>query len=81
MDWTQRISLAGYTTATFYFFYRINEKSIDKIETGMDRLEQRFEERLERNEANWREIFMYMRGCIYDSKTTNAKIDQVLSKK
>lgn len=32
MDWTQLISLAGYTTAVCYFFYRLNEKSIEKNE-------------------------------------------------
>ena len=81
MDWTQLISLAGYTTATCYFFYRLNEKSIDKIETGMDRIEQRFEERRDKNETHWREMFMYMSGRIDGSKETDTKSDQVLSKK
>jgi hypothetical protein len=46
MDWTQLMTLAGYTTGVCYFFYRLNEKSIEK------------------NEAHWREMFMYMSGRI-----------------
>lgn len=48
MDWTQLISLAGYTTAVCYFFYRFNEKSIEKLEKSM-----------EKNEAHWREMFTH----------------------
>lgn len=49
MDWTQLISLAGYTTAVCYFFYRLNEKSIEKLEKS-----------IEKNETHWREMFMHM---------------------
>ena len=69
MDWTQLISLAGYTTATCYFFYRLNEKSIDKIET-------RFEERMDKNETHWREMFMYMSNRMDGSKTSDKTSDQ-----
>jgi hypothetical protein len=59
MDWTQLISLAGYTTAICYFFYKLNEKSIEK------------------NEAHWREMFMYMSGRIDRSKETDTKTDNL----
>ena len=53
MEWTQLISLAGYTTAVCYFFYRLNEKSIDKLEKS-----------IENNESHWREMFMHMNARI-----------------
>jgi hypothetical protein len=54
IDWIQIITafltLGLYTTAVCYFFYRLNEKSIEK------------------NEAHWREMFMYMSGRIDNNK-------------
>jgi len=46
---TAFLTLGLYTTIVCYFFYRLNEKSIDKLE-----------ERMDKNEAHWREMFMYM---------------------
>ena len=76
MDWAQLITLAGYTTATCYFFYRLNEKSIDKIENGIDKLETRFEERMDKNETHWREMFMYMSGRFDRSKESMTKTNK-----
>lgn len=74
MEWIQTITLGvtliAYMTGVCVFFYHLNEKNINKTE-----------DRLERNETHWREMFMYMSGRIDGSKETNAKIDQVLSKK
>ena len=73
MEWIQTITLGvtliAYMTGVCVFFYHLNEKNINKTE-----------DRLERNETHWREMFMYMSGRIDGSKETNAKIDQVLSK-
>jgi len=64
MDWTQIIALvssfltlAVYTTLVCYFFYRLNEKSIDRIE-----------KRFDTNEQHWRELFAYMNGRIDNIK-------------
>ena len=46
---TAFLTLGLYTTIVCYFFYRLNEKSIDKLE-----------ERMDKNEGHWREMFMYM---------------------
>ena len=74
MEWIQTITLGvtliAYMTGVCVFFYHLNEKNINKTE-----------DRLERNETHWREMFMYMSGRIDGSKETNAKSDQVLSKK
>ena len=74
MEWIQTITLGvtliAYMTGVCVFFYHLNEKNINKTE-----------DRLERNETHGREMFMYMSGRIDGSKETNAKIDQVLSKK
>ena len=74
MEWIQTITLGvtliAYMTGVCVYFYQLNEKNINKTE-----------DRLERNETHWREMFMYMSGRIDGSKETNAKIDQVLSKK
>ncbi len=60
MDWSHLIRLEDHTTATCYFFDRLNKKSIDTIEAGMDRGEKRFEERMDKNEAYGREMFRDM---------------------
>ena len=74
MEWIQTITLGvtliAYMTGVCVFFYHLNEKNINKTE-----------DRLERNETHWREMFMYMSGRIDGSKETNAKSDQVISKK
>ena len=67
MDWTQTIALGGtliaYMTGMCLFFHRLNERSIDKIDA-------RFEKAMEKNEAHWREMFMYMNERI-DGKKRN----------
>jgi Na+/melibiose symporter-like transporter len=50
---TAFLTLGLYTTIVCYFFYRLNEKSIDKLE-----------ERMDKNETHWREMFMYMNDRI-----------------
>ena len=74
MEWIQTITLGvtliAYMTGVCVFFYHLNEKNINKTE-----------DRLERNETHWREMFMYMSGRIDGSKETDTKSDQVLSKK
>ena len=67
IDWIQIttafLTLGLYTTVVCYFFYKLNEKSIEK------------------NEAHWREMFMYMSGRLDRSLETDTKTDRVLSKK
>lgn len=67
IDWIQittaLLTLGLYTTVVCYFFYKLNEKSIEK------------------NEAYWREMFMYMSGSLDRSLETDTKTDRVLSKK
>ena len=60
MDWTQLISLAGYTTAVCYFFYRLNEKSIEKLEKSIEKMDEKYEKQMINNETHWREMFMHM---------------------
>lgn len=70
MDWTQLISLAGYTTAVCYFFYRLNEKSIEKLEKSIEKMDERSEKQIRENENHWRELFIHMSGRI-DKMTEN----------
>lgn len=48
MDWTQLISLAGYTTAVCYFFYRLNEKSIERNESHWREMFMHMSDRLDK---------------------------------
>ena len=63
MEWTQTIALGitliAYMTGMCLFFYHLNEKNINKIES-----------RMEKNEDHWREMFMYMNKRIDHSKAT-----------
>jgi transposase-like protein len=71
MDWTQTIALGGtliaYMTGMCVFFHRLSERGIDKVEKTIvewrsehkDQM-QKIDARLEKNEAHWREMFMYM---------------------
>lgn len=71
MDWTQLISLAGYTTGACYFFYRLNEKSIEKSEKRHEESIQKLENRFEKNEEHWRDMFKHF----------NARLDKITDKK
>ena len=51
------LTIAVYTTAVCYFFYNLNEKSIEKLD-----------KRMSENEAHWREMFMYMSNRIDSCK-------------
>ncbi|MEI8099842.1 MAG: hypothetical protein WCG74_13460 [Sediminibacterium sp.] len=61
MDLTQLLSLAGYTTVICFFFYKLNEKTINEWRSE-------HKQQLEKNEAHWREMFKYMNGRIDSSK-------------
>ena len=59
MDWTQLISLAGYTTAVCYFFYRLNEKSIDRQNDLIKEWRDEHKSQIQENEKHWREMFTH----------------------
>lgn len=53
--------LAIYLTIVCIFFYRLNEKSIEKLEDRMDK-----------SETHWREMFMYFNSR-FDSQQKEEK--------
>ena len=86
MDWTQTIALGGTLIGSMVgmvvFLYKINDKSIHEWRSEhkdqMQKSDSRFEKamsiidaRLEKNEAHWREMFMYM----------NDRLDRSVEKK
>jgi hypothetical protein len=83
MGLTQLISLAGYTTVICFFFYKLNEKTINewraehkqqmnKIDSTISEWRMEHKQQLEKNEAHWREMFKYMNGRIDSSKKRRA---------
>jgi hypothetical protein len=68
------LSLAVYTTVVCFFFYKLNEKAIDKMDSkftkAMDNMDNKFTKAMQENDKHWREMFMYMNGRL-DSKEKN----------
>lgn len=58
--------LAAYATIVCIFFYRLNEKNNEKLEL-------RFEQRMDKNETHWREMFMYFNTYLHDSTKDEKK--------
>jgi hypothetical protein len=72
MDLTQLLSLAGYTTVICFFFYKLNEKTINEWRTEhkqqMSEWKDEHKKQMDKNEAHWREMFKYMNSRIDSSK-------------
>lgn len=56
--------LAVYLTIVCIFFYRLNEKNIEKLDERMNK----FDERMDKSETHWREMFMYFNSQLNESK-------------
>lgn len=80
------LTLGVYTTTVCYFFYRLNEKNInkaedkmessitrleDKMERSITRLEDKIDKRIEDNNQHWREMFIYMNDRVTASQKSS----------
>lgn len=64
MDWIQIATVCGYTTGVCFFFYRLNDKTIREWR-------EEHTNQINKNEAHWREMFIFMSGRIDSSKENN----------
>jgi len=71
VDWVQTFAIIGSMLAVWYAFYQITDKRIDRMEThhredmkliheDMKLIHEDTKQRMDKNEAHWREMFMYM---------------------
>ena len=64
VDWVQTFAIIGSMIAVWYAFYQITDKRIDRMEThhreDMKLVHEDTKQRMDKNEAHWREMFMYM---------------------
>lgn len=75
MDWTQTIALGGtlitYITFMCLFFYRETQQTIREWKEEHQQQIKKTEDRIEKNEAHWREMFVYMSKRLDSSKDTD----------